>query len=58
MAFEHRIWQHLTLPGQNDHYFAEDICRYIFVSEKFCISIQISLTYIPEGPIFNNLTLV
>ena len=26
-------------PGKNDRHFADDICRSIFVNEKFCISI-------------------
>ena len=32
---------------QNGHHFAHDIFKRIFVYENFCISIQISLTYIP-----------
>ena len=37
------------LPWQNDHHFTEDILKYFFVNEKFCISIQISLKFVPEG---------
>ena len=44
--------------GQNGHLFADDIFRYIFVNEKFCILIKISLKFLPEGPIDNNSALV
>ena len=40
-------------PEQNDRHFADDIFRCIFVNEKFCILIKISLKFIPEGPIDN-----
>ena len=33
-------------------------CRGIFMNEKFCISIKISLKFVPEGPIDNNSALV
>ena len=36
-------------PGQNGRYFADDIFRCTFVNEKFCISIQISLKFVPKG---------
>ena len=32
--------------------------RYIFVNEKFCISIQISLKFVPKGQIDNKSALV
>ena len=41
-------------PGQNGRYFADDIFMWIFVNEKFCILIKISLKFAPEGPIDNN----
>ena len=37
-------------PGQNIHYFADDIFRCIFVNGKFCILIKISLKFVPKGP--------
>ena len=37
-------------PGQNGRHFADDI----FVNEKFCILIKISLRFVPKGPIDNN----
>ena len=40
-------------PGQNDRHFADNIFRCIFMKEKFCILIKISLKFVPEGPIDN-----
>ena len=37
---------------------ADDIYDCIFLNEKFCISNQISLTFVPKGPIDNNQALV
>ena len=37
---------------------ADDIFKCIFVNEKFCILIKISLKFIRKGPIDNNLALV
>ena len=37
--------------------FTDNIFKCIFMNEKFCISIQISLKFIPEGPIDNKSTL-
>ena len=44
--------------GQNGCHFADDSFRCIFVNEKFCILIKISLKFVPEGPIDNNSALV
>ena len=38
---------------QNGRHFADDICRCIFVNEKFYILIEISLKFVPKGPINN-----
>ena len=38
--------------------FADDIFKSIFVNEKFCFPIQISLNYVPKGPIDNNPAMV
>ena len=38
--------------------FADDILKCIFMNEKFCISIQISLKFVPKGPIDNKSALV
>ena len=40
-------------PGQNGRHFADDIFRWNFVNEKFCILTQISLKFVPKGPIDN-----
>ena len=45
-------------PGQNGHRFADDIFWCIFVNEKFCILIEISLKFVPKGPTDNNLEFV
>ena len=48
----------LSLPGRNGHHFADDIFRCILVNEKFYILINISLNFVPKGPIDNNPALV
>ena len=42
-----------SLPGQNGHHFEDNIFKCIFMSEKFCILIRISLKFAPKGPIDN-----
>ena len=42
--------------GQNSCLFADDIFRCIFVNDKFCILVKISLKFVPKGPIDNNPT--
>ena len=44
-------------PGKNGRHFADDIFKCIFVNEKFCILITISLKFVPKGPIDNNIAL-
>ena len=44
--------------GQNDHHFADDIFKCIFLNEKILILIRISLKFIPKGPIYNKWALV
>ena len=39
--------------GQNGRHFPDDIFKCIFMNEKFCILIQISLKFVPRGPINN-----
>ena len=41
------------LPGQNGHHFADDIFTSIFMNDKFCISIGISLKFVSKSPIDN-----
>ena len=38
--------------------FTDNIFRYIFINEKFCISIEILPKFIPKGPIDNKPALV
>ena len=45
-------------PGQNGHHFEDHIFRFIFLNERFCILIKISLKFVPKGPIDNILALV
>ena len=47
-----------SLPKQNGRHFTEDNYKCIFVNEKFCISIQISLKFVPLCPIGNKAALV
>ena len=47
-----------SLPGQNGRHFADDIFRCIFVNEKLCILIKISLKFVPKDLIDNYSTLV
>ena len=48
----------LISPGQNGRHFADDIFRCIFVNEKFCNLIKISLRFIRKGAIDNNPALI
>ena len=57
----HRLAQipHWIIPsGQNGCHFADDSFMRIFMNEKFCISILISLRLVPKGPIGNKSALV
>ena len=47
-----------SLPGQNGRNLADDVSKCIFMNEKFCILIRISLKFDPKGPIDNNPALV
>ena len=38
-------------PEQNGRQFADDIFKCIFVNEKFCILLKISVKFVPKGPI-------
>ena len=37
---------------------ADDICQCIFLNENYKIRVQISLKFVPDGPIDNNPALV
>ena len=45
-------------PEQNDHYFADNIVKHIFMNEKIIIFIKVSLRCLPKDPINNTPTLV
>ena len=45
---------YLISPGQNGHHFADNSFRRIFVNENVCISVRISLKFVPKRPIYNN----
>ena len=45
-------------PGQNGRYLTDDVFKCIFLNEKFCILIKISLKFVPKGQIDNNPALV
>ena len=44
--------------GQNGRHFTDDNFKYIFMNEKFCILIRISLKFVPKGSIDNKAALV
>ena len=57
--YRHWLWKHeaafnSSSPGQNGRHFTDDIFNCIFVNEKFCILIQISMTFVPKGPVVIN----
>ena len=47
-----------SLPGHNGRQIADDNVRYILLNEMLCILIDISLKFVPKGPIDNSLPLV
>ena len=57
-----RSWNWLILnifrPRQDGHHFADDIIQFHFFEWKWLYFIQISLEYVPKGPIDNKLALM
>ena len=50
---------HNTLrPRQNGRHFADDVFKCIFLNKNVCILLQISLKFVPKGPINNIPSLV
>ena len=45
-------------PGQNGRHFTDDIFEYIFMNDKFCILIEVSVKFVLEGHIDNQTALV
>ena len=50
--------QIIDKPGEYGRHFADDISSCSFVNVKFCIFIDISLKFVPKGPIDSNPALV
>ena len=44
--------------GPNGRHFTDDILKCIFLNEKFCIVIKISLKFVLKGSVNNNPALV
>ena len=51
--YSRRIRVHTLRPKQNGRHFADDTFKYIFLNENFKISANISLKFVPKGPINN-----
>ena len=51
-------WVTSSFPGQNGCHFTDNIFKCIFMNEKLCILIRISLRFVPEDPIDNKSALV
>ena len=49
------LYTNSSSPGENGLHFADDIFKGIFVNEMFFVSIQISLNFVPKGPIFKDI---
>ena len=47
-----------SVPVQNGRHFADEFFICIFVNEKVCILIEISLKFVPKGPVNNKPALV
>ena len=45
-------------PEQNGRHFADNVSKFIFLNEKFCILIQISLKFVAKGSIDKTVALV
>ena len=51
-------WFKSYLPDRNGRHFADDILICIFVNEKFVFWLKFHWSFVPKGPIDNNLALV
>ena len=49
------LWKHVNTlgPRQNGHHFIDDTIKHIFLNENVRISIEISLKFVPKGPVNN-----
>ena len=46
-------WRSTLRPRQKGRYFPDDIFKCIFLNENVCISIRISMKFVPKSPIKN-----
>ena len=51
--FSHVVALNTLRPRQNGRHFPDDIFKWIFLNKNVWISIKISLTFVPTGPISN-----
>ena len=58
MQMKLNSWLNSSPPGQNAHHFADDIFKRNVLNENVKVSINISLIFIPKGPINNISALV
>ena len=61
MTCHQQIWRDALIHWRRDKMaaiFLDDIFKCIFLNEKFCILVKISLKFVPKGPIDNNPALV
>ena len=47
-----------SLLGQNNHHLADGIFIFIFIDDKFCVLVELSVKFLPNGPIDNDSALV
>ena len=57
-AMLHSIFLYTLRPRQNGHHFADDTLKRIFLNQNVRNSIDISLKFVPKGPINSILALV
>ena len=57
-GFIKQQWVNSLRPRQNRRHFADDVFKVIFLNENVWISINISLKFVPRGPINSIPTLV
>ena len=46
-------WVNTLRPRQSGHHFPNDIFKWIFLNENIDLSMKISLTFVPKGPVNN-----
>ena len=56
--FVYLLYVNSSPPGQNGRHFSDNSFERIFMNEKFCILIKISLKFVPNDPMDNEPVLV